>query len=389
MSAGRTACPSGPEDRIRVLLVIKCLGYGGAERLLVDTVARGDRQSFDYEVAYVLVAEDALVPAIRADGTQVHALGASHNWDVRWMAKLRRVLLSGRFDVVHFHLPYTAALGRLVVSSLPKSRRPAIIYTEHSLWNKMALPLKGLNRATIGLDQALLVVSQPAHDALPNALKSRARVLVHGVDLSRAQALHADRDQIRRGLRAQLEVPDSDLLVLTVANLRPEKGYDVLLEAARRVIEMRLPIRFAAIGRGPLEEELTIRHRALGLGDSFRFLGQRDDVLEVLTGADIFVLASRQEGLPVVLMEATSVGLPIVATAVGGVPQVLTDEVDALIVLPGRPDDLAVAIERLSSDPALRLRLGEGAKARSAIFDVAKASREIEHIYSQLARTGS
>ena len=111
-----------PGEPLRVLLVIKCLGYGGAERLLVDMVATVDRSRFNYEVAYVLREQDALVPAIRAGGTPVHSLGAAHNADLRWMAALRRLLVTGRYDVVHFHLPYAAAFGQLVVASLPALR---------------------------------------------------------------------------------------------------------------------------------------------------------------------------------------------------------------------------------------------------------------------------
>ena len=373
-----------PRVPLRILLVIKCLGYGGAERLLVDMVATADHQAFHYEVAYLLSAEHALAPAIADRGTPVHDLGANGNSDLRWMSRLRALLVDGAFDVVHFHLPYTAALGRLVVASLPAARRPAIVYTEHSLWNKMAVVIRGLNRATIGLDRSLVVVSDAARQALPRSLQGRAQVIVHGVDLSRSDALAEDREDIRKDVRAELGVPDGELLVLTVANLRPEKGYDVLLDAARLAVDRHLPIRFAAVGRGPLETELRDQHRRLGLGELLQFLGQRDDVLRLLTGADIFVLASRQEGLPVTLMEATSVGIPIVATAVGGVPQVLTDHLDGLVIPPGRPGALVDALALLHADPELAERLGAGAKRRSAMFDVASASHEVEDIYRRV-----
>ena len=384
-SHGETPDGATPR-RLRILLVIKCLGYGGAERLLVDMVANGDHASFDYEVAFVLDAEDGLVPTLTASGTPVHRLGATGNTDLRWTGRLRRLLVAGTFDVVHFHLPYTASVGRLVVRTLPAASRPAIVYTEHSLWDKMAVLVKGLNRATIGLDQSLIVVSQAAYDALPVALQPRARVIVHGVDLSRSDSLIADREDVLAEVRSELDVPDDELLVLTVANLRPEKGYDVLLDAARLAADRGLQLRFAAIGRGPLERELAARHRALGLGEQFRFLGERDDVLRLLTGADIFVLPSHQEGLPVTLMEAASVGLPIVATAVGGVPQVIDDGIDGLVIAPGRPVEVVDALERLAADPDLRSRLGANVKAKSAMFDVAAACKEVEDIYRRLAR---
>jgi len=375
------------ERRLRVLVVIKCLGFGGAERLLADTVATGDRKAFDYEVAYVLAVEDGMVPIIEADGTRVHPLGAEGNGDLRWMARFRRLLHDGHYDIVHFHLPYTASLGRLVVASMPSGIRPAIVYTDHSLWNKMAIVVKALNRATIGLDQAMIVVSDAALESLPASIRPRARVLVHGVDLSQADSLLARRAELRAEVRREFGVADGEVLVVSVANLRPEKGYDVLLDTARILVDQDLPVRIVAVGRGEGELERTIvaRHAALGLGDRLTFAGQRDDVLRILAGADAFVLASRQEGLPVVLMEATSVGLPIVATAVGGVPQVLTDGVDGLVVPPGDPAALAAALTRVVSDPGLRSRLGAAAKQRSAMFDVAEASRTIESIYREVA----
>ncbi len=377
-----------PPPRLRVLLVIKSLGRGGAERLLVDTVASGDKTAFDYEVAYVLAKEDGLASTIREGGTTVHALGATGNGDLRWTARLRALLDRRPFDVVHFHLPYTAAVGRVVVATLPRARRPAVVYTEHSLWNKAAVAVRVLNRAGIARDSALIVVSEAAHDALPAPLRGRARVIVHGVDTRRADALLPRRESMRVEVRAELGVPDDRVLVLTVANLRPEKGYDVLLDAVRLLADRGVPVHVAAVGWGQLEDELRHRRDALGIAERLQFLGQRDDVLRLLAGSDAFVLASRQEGLPVSLMEATSMGLPIVGTAVGGVPQVIADGVDGLIVPPGNPERLADALQRIVSDPDLRQRLGRAAKEKSTMFDVRGASRVIEGIYLEVAADG-
>ena len=383
MEEGPRPRPAGP---LKVLQVIKCLGYGGAERLLVDMVAAADPERVKYEVAYVNREQDALVPAIAALGTRVHPLGASNNADLRWMVAFRKLVTTRRYDVVHFHLPYAAALGQVVLSSLPRSKRPGVVYTEHSLWDRARLVNRIFLRASLLKNERLIAVSQASYDALPDSLRRRATTVVHGVGLSRADSLVARREKMRARARSEVGMTEDGLLFMTVANLRPEKGYDVLLEAVRTLADRGLPIRFAAVGRGPLSSALHARHAELALGDRFHFLGQRDDVLELLAGADAFVLASRHEGLPVVLMEATSVGLPIVATAVGGVPQVLDDEVDALLVPPGDPAGLAGAIERLASDPQLRARLARNARRKSSQFDMAAASRTIDDIYRQVAR---
>ena len=367
--------------------MIKCLGYGGAERLLVDMAATVDATRLTYEVAYVLRDQDALVPAIRSRGTPVHSLGAAHNADLRWMAVLRQLLMKGRYDVVHFHLPYAAAFGQLVVASLPRSTRPGVVYTEHSLWDRAKLVNRVVLRGSMQSGERLVAVSQASFDALPESLQQRATTVVHGVDLSQSDSLIARRAELRSLVRSELVVGDDEFLFITVANLRPEKGYDVLLQAAKTIADCDFPMRIAAVGRGPLKDALHARHVELGLGDRFQFLGQRDDVLELLVAADAFVLASHHEGLPVALMEATSVGLPIVASRVGGIPQVLEDGIDAILVPPGDPDSLARAMMRLASDPELRDRLGGGAKLRSSLFDIAEANRAVGDIYLQVVRS--
>ena len=194
--------------------------------------------------------------------------GPSGNLDLRWMAGLPPpALVDGSFDIVHFHLPYTAALGRLVVATLPRRRRPVTVYTEHSLWNKVAVLVKVLNRATIGFDRALVAVSQAAYDALPRALRPRARVVVHGVDLSRSRSMVDRRRQVRRGGARRARDPAG----------RPAGGHrgqppvgEGLRRPARRgrPVGRRegLPVRFAAAGQGVEAEALAARHRTAGAG---------------------------------------------------------------------------------------------------------------------------
>jgi glycosyltransferase involved in cell wall biosynthesis len=252
------------------------------------------------------------------------------------------------------------------------------------MWDKMAVALKFLNRATIGLDDRLVVVSEAASRSLPRRLRRRAVVVIHGVDLTDARAAMAERDTLRSDVRRELGVPDGELLALTVANLRAEKAYDVLLRAAALSSAKDLPVRFAAVGRGPLRDELLEDHRSLGLEEHFRFLGPREDVWRLLAGADMFVLPSRQEGLPVAVMEAASMAVPLVVSAVGEFPALFTDGVDALVVPPEQPYALASAITKMAGDDELRVRLSQASAARSKLFDVTTAARTIEGIYDEL-----
>ena len=365
-------------------MAIKSLDPGGAERLLVATLAAADREAFEYEVALVRDDADGLVADIEALGVPVHRLGATSNVDPRWSLQLRRLVDRRRHDIVHFHLPMTAAFGRPAVRSLPADRRPVTLYTEHSMWDLVSPVTKSLNRATVSSDGALVAVSQASYDHLPPALRGRARVVVHGVDLRPSRALVADRDRVRAEVRAELCVPEGALLAVTVAHLRTEKGLDVLLEAARLVVDRGHDVRFVSAGTGAERPALAEQQVRLGLEGTVTFLGQRSDALRLLAAADLMVLPSRQEGLPVVLMEATSVGVPVVASAVGGVPQVLEDGVSGLLVPPGDPVALADAVGRVAADPVLRARLAEGAAVVGEAFDVARAAGELEDLYREL-----
>jgi L-malate glycosyltransferase len=383
--AERALAPTG--RKIRVLLLIKCLGYGGAERILVDVASLANHEAFEYEAAYVLASEDGLVAQMRATGTPVHCLGSKGNWDLHWLAELRRLLVQGRYDVVHAHLPYAASFGRLVVRTLPRSVRPAFVYTEHSIWGKTAAPVKWLNSVAVRNDDALVAVSASVRDALPGSIRQRARVVVHGVDLSQAKGLVAERDQVRADVRRELDLPPESTLFLTVANLRTEKGYDVLLQAARMVRDRGVPANFVSVGRGPLAQEFASVHREMGLADSFKFLGPRADVLRLMVASDVFVLPSHHEGLPVTLMEATSVGMAIVSTAVGEIPRVITDGRDGLLIEPGDPAALADAVGKLVRDPQLRAALANASGRLSAQFDVERAANQLEDLYREIVVT--
>jgi glycosyltransferase involved in cell wall biosynthesis len=252
------------------------------------------------------------------------------------------------------------------------------------MWDKMAVAIKALNRVTIGLDDSLLVVSEAARHSKPRSLRRRAVVVIHGIEIEPVRAVVAQRDMLRKEVRSELGLRDGNLLALTVANLRREKGYDILLEAARSLADREVPVTLVAVGRGPYRDELITQHANLELAERFRFLGQRSDVLRLLAASDIFVLPSRQEGLPVALMEATNVGVPMVVSAVGELLVLLTDGVDALLVPPEDPGALADAIDRLAADVDLRTRLAAGAASRGALFDVARCVHEVEGIYDGL-----
>jgi glycosyltransferase involved in cell wall biosynthesis len=278
-------------------------------------------------------------------------------------------------------MPAVAGIARIVARSLPRGVRPRTIYTEHLPWGGYVLPTRILNRLTYSLDDATIVVSHAVSESLPLGRRLSSRVLVHGVPIERVQAFRGDRDEMRR----RLGVTDRQLVVGTVANLRKQKRYPDLLRAARSVIDAGLPVSFVAVGQGPEDETIRELHTDLGLGERFRLLGYHPEPARLLAACDVFVLASEYEGLPVAVMEALALGLPVVATDVPGTREAVRDGKEAVLVPSGRPELLGDALIRVLSDHDLREEMARAAAQRALKFDLARSVREIEEIYRGVA----
>ncbi len=370
-----------PGPRLRVLWLVKGLGPGGAERLLVEQASAGDHHAFDYECAYLLDWKQHLVPELEARGVRTHGLGVARELDLRWVTRLHRLLRDGRYDVVHAHSPVPASVARMLVRTMPRARCPAFVYTEHNRWQSHNALTRAANRLTFALDDADLAVSDDVRDSIDPHHRRRVEVLVHGIDVAAVRAHLAHRIATRTGLGVE---PD-ECLAVTVANLRATKNYPGLIAAARLATERGTPVRFAAAGQGPLENEIRAAHAASGLGERFALLGYRDDATRLIAAADLYVLASHHEGLPVTVMEALALGVPVVAPAVGGLRQAVADGESGLLVAPGDPTALAEAIGRVVDDEDLRRRLSMGAQRAGEQYASVQAVARIEALYRALA----
>jgi len=354
-----------------VLVVIKGLGRGGAERLVVDQVCN-PVEGVSFEVVNTDGRVRDLADELSATGVVMSHLGGRRWWLLQLRARLRR---APRVDVLHVHSPRVAVLVRLLRWTLPRRCRPVLVTTEHALGDAYHPLTRSLNRSTLTLDDHRFAVSEQVRSALPTRYARRTEVLPPTCDLARAERAMAAASNTRSSLPITAGAP----LAGIVGRLRPEKDHSTFLTAARRVADRAPDVRFLVVGDGPERPAVEEQRAQLQLEDAVRLLGDRADAVEVIAACDVLCLSSRTEGLGLVVLEAMSVGVPVVATAAGGVVELLDDGVEGRLVPVGDASALADGLLELLGDAELRARMGAAGRLRASAFDQA-------HVHATLAR---
>lgn len=309
--------------------------------------------------------------------------------DVRSFVELMRHFIRLRPDVVHTHNPKPGILGRIAARL---TRTPLVVNTQHGMWaqptdrRRRRWPVYAAERIAAAFGDVELVQNPEDVSTLTDLLRvpsDRVRLLGNGIDLGRFDP-RTVAPGTRARLRAEWGIGDDEVVCLIVGRLVREKGVVELLEAAERLTGT---VRFVIVG--PTDSDKSDAVDAAEDADAaVVFTGQRTDMPECYTAADIFVTASWREGFPRSAMEAAAMGLPTVATDIRGNRQVITHGETGLLV-PVRDDEaIAAAVAELATDPARRATMSEAARARAAAeFDQQRVIDRTLDAYGKLAAT--
>ncbi|MFQ5877314.1 MAG: glycosyltransferase family 4 protein [Acidobacteriota bacterium] len=313
--------------------------------------------------------------------------------DLLALLRLTAILRRERPQIVHTHSSKAGILGRLAAWL---ARVPVVVHSIHGFGFHDAQPralralLVAVERAVAPLTSHFIAVSHANLDrglSLGILRRDRVSLIRSGIRVAEFRGPEGRRGPRRGGgIRRELGLPEDVPLVGMIACLKPQKCPLDFVEVAARVARAVAGSAFVIAGDGELREAARRRVDALGLGGRFHLLGWRRDVPGLLAELDVMVLTSRWEGLPRVVPEAIAAGVPIVATAVDGVTDVLRDGVTGLVAPPGDIEGIASRVARLLRDPSLGIALCDRARAVLAEFDIDAMVRAQESLYARLLR---
>jgi glycosyltransferase involved in cell wall biosynthesis len=290
------------------------------------------------------------------------------------LCSLASILWKVRPDILAFNTPKPILLGSLVSHIIPVRARIIFRRVSFPLRKNLFTRLKynwGIHRI-IAISESIRC--QLYSDGVP---LSHIKTIYEGLDISGFTQRRAPRTR----------PSDDPIAIGCVAHLSPEKGVDYLIHAASLIPDVRTRARFIIVGDGKCRQDLEKQARGLGLEDCFQFAGFQDQTSAFLRSFDIFVLPSLSEGLSSAILSAMASSLPVVATRVGGIPELIRNEEEGLLVPPGDPAALAEALGRLCNDPEARLLMGRKGRARvEKFFTLQRKILETEKICESLIR---
>jgi glycosyltransferase involved in cell wall biosynthesis len=383
-TAGNAKADSRP--RVLTFALDAGTGYGGAEKLAYEFALRLDPARFISYMCTIRATEDSRrdsdnrdARALSLAGVRVLRLDQSGPMLLtpRAWGRLYALLARESIDVVHAHMPRASVPGALLARI---ARVPVVVSHEHGSALDGKRLRTFLDREVVARFSTVMVAVSNwdrenliAKEGIPPEL---IRVFPNGI-------AEADADS-EPGAPALARI-DGTRLIGAVGRLYPEKGYADLIRAVALLRDRGYKLQCVILGDGPQEAELRDLIAQLGVGQQVQLLGRRDDAERAIREFDVAVLCSVREGSPLAVLEYMAAGAPIVAAAVGGIPELIDDRVHGLLVAAGSPESLCDSIAELLDDRALAARMGAAARERRAAeFDLGGLVHRIEALYEEL-----
>ncbi len=332
----------------KILQLISPIGCFGAENVLLQLCK--ELSFSDYACCLGIIgnknnSHEEVVVSAKKDNLELKVFDCSGKFDLKTIQAIRKYVKENKIDVIHSH-GYKSNLFSLLAAVGTGSRK----FTTCHNWLGKTIKMKfyaRLDKFFLKKFDKVVAVSEVLLDEIARCGVPKDKIVVihNGVNTDCPDV----REDTRR-LRASLGISEENKIILSVGRLSEEKGLKYLLDAAQTIKEHNKNIKLIIAGDGPLRNELEVKAKESGLGEHVFFLGVRDDIPVLLQCADVFVLPSLVEAMPMALLEAMAAAKPVVASEVGSVPEIIKDGYSGILAAPGDTAGLARAIESLLAD---------------------------------------
>jgi glycosyltransferase involved in cell wall biosynthesis len=368
----------------RLLFLITGLDYGGAE-IQVTRLIKTLQADYQYEIKLVvMITPQAFIEELTNLGVEVISLNMKRGRAALGaIIKLKRIIRGFNPDVVHAHMVHANLLSR--VARLV-CKIPLLINTIHSVEEIWGVRKFVYRITDFMVDLTTTISARTGADLTKNGVapKTKLKVVYNGLDVQRVAFTKAGREKVRN----ELGIVNERFVWISIGRFEAAKDHQNLIKAFKYLVESGLEQTLLLVGEGTLKVDILAMVQALELEGQVRFLGRRDDIAELLSAADGYVLASLWEGLPLVLQEAAAVGLPIVATDVGGNGEIVRHGKNGYLAPKAAPRLLAEAMQKLMQDAQSRRTeyVNYSRRLAGECFDIHKISTNWVELYQNFKR---
>jgi len=364
-----------------ILHIVEDLKVGGLEKMLASIVLSLDKSKYDVQV-WCLARGGDIAQALIAQGISLRILNMDGYYCPLQIVALARLMRKEDFHIIHTHGYFASTFGRLAAIW---ARIPVVITHVHSTYYDYGKRNLLIERFLSYFTDRIICISRAVETFVTvneGISKKRTCLIYNAVN----SPVHIDDEQHKQEVRNSIGIDAGAIVIMVVASLTANKGHLVLLEAFAQVSRTHPAVRLVIVGDGPLRKDIETVSRKLMIDQAVSLLGVRNDVFELLQASDIFVLPSQiREGLGVSLIEAMAVGLPVIGTNLGGIPEVILDGENGFLVSPESPEQLAEVLMKFVNDQGLRNSMGRrGRQIYEEKFTLSKMIRQVETLYDQL-----
>lgn len=358
---------------------------GGPDKTVLLVAERANREKFNVIIMYMRGAHDSefqIAKWARDKGLTVHEVLEHGKFDFDNLRQINRLIRDNKIDIFHARDYKTCFFGFLVGLINPRMK---LVFTAHG-WI--------IDNAKQKLYTWLNLFSLKRYDRIIAVSKATKQIMVDsGIDADRIDLIYNaidvdlwNRAMVTSSFRSELQISDTSKLVGVVGRLSAEKGIDTTLEVAKKVIAARPDTYFVLVGDGPNRQEVEQNLLELGLSKNVFLVGFRKDALNIYAGLDLFLSTSLTEGTPNTVLEALAMEVPVVHTAVGGVPEIIEDGIDGILCKVGDVEGISQIVLSVLNNEGKSRQLREcGRQSACSRFSFSARMQAIETLYEQVA----